>query len=139
MNYYNKNNLKQYILASASPFLIPAVLGSTAVLLGALGAHALKAVCTPEQLQSFETAVRYQMYHSMALLVLYCVPQSASVKLTERLWLWGTILFSGSIYLLLLLKIQFHATSLPALGLITPLGGILMILGWLNIIRFKRT
>jgi uncharacterized membrane protein YgdD (TMEM256/DUF423 family) len=126
-------------LASASPFLIPALLGSTAVLLGALGAHALKAICTPEQLQSFETAVRYQIYHSIALLVLCSVPRSACVKLTERLWLWGTVLFSGSIYVLLFLKIQFHATSLSALGIITPLGGILMILGWLNVIRFKRT
>lgn len=120
-----------------SVFIIPAILGCSAVLFGALGAHALKSICSTEQLQAFETAVRYQMYHSIALLVLALLKPSSPITLTKGLWLWGTVLFSGSIYSLLFLKMVFQIKAITLLALLTPLGGLLMILGWLNLIRCK--
>lgn len=105
------------------------ILGGTAVILGALGAHALKSVLEPAQIESFETAVRYQMWHALALLALAnWAGKIKRFRLISRLWLIGVILFSGSIYLLsidelLQLKLSF-------LGPITPLGGLSMIAGW---------
>lgn len=107
-----------------------AILGALAVMAGAFGAHALKAVLSPEALASFETGVRYQMWHALALFVLEISPiRDSAKKRIAWLWLIGTILFSGSIYGLHLTKL-FFGSSWSILGPITPIGGTLLILGW---------
>ena len=103
----------------------------TAVALGALGAHALKEALTESQLHSFETGVRYQLFHALALLVLALNSEKFNQNLKKSLVLMiaGICLFSFSIYLL---SIQEAAEiSLSFLGLITPLGGLLLISAWL--------
>ncbi|CAM1357253.1 MULTISPECIES: DUF423 domain-containing protein [Tenacibaculum] len=103
------------------------VLGAVAVVLGAFGAHALKNKLSPEALNSFETAVKYQMYHALFLLFINVSNQiTTSFKhKISLLVIIGIILFSGSIYAIQLL-------SVPAkyIWFITPLGGLLLILGW---------
>ncbi len=106
---------------------ITAVLGMTAVVLGAFGAHALKAKLTPEALESFETAVLYQFFHVLLLLF---VNTFAAFTLKEKnnisyCLLAGILLFSGSIYLI-------HLANVPAKAIwfVTPLGGIMLIIGW---------
>ncbi len=97
-----------------------AILGGSAVALGAFGAHALKNTLEPKYLEIFETAVRYQMYHALALLALGL----ARWKGRSSLWLLvGTLVFSGSLYLLAFTRVDI-------LGAITPIGGILQIIGW---------
>ncbi len=106
---------------------IAALLAATGVLLGALGAHALKTVLTPDQLLSFETAVRYQLYHALALLVIQGINVNnplRNITTINNCMLAGTVCFSGSIYLLL-------ATHIKALGPITPIGGLLLITAWI--------
>lgn len=111
-------------------FLISAgVLILLAVIFGAFGAHALKAVLDPEKLQSFETGVRYQMYSGLALLLLGFNAEQLQLKAFYWLNLTGIILFSGSIYLLALQKPL--GISLQFLGPITPIGGFLIICSWL--------
>lgn len=110
-----------------------AILGMLAVIAGAMGAHALKEILTPDQMESFRTAVRYQMFHAILLLVLGWWSKTNPHRLIDwasRLVLGGVILFSGSIYLLVL-------TEAPSwLGPMTPLGGLLMIGGWVCILIF---
>ena len=113
-----------------------AILGAIAVVLGALGAHALKNILTLEQLSSFETGVKYQMYHAILLVILSLMVKSTSSKyllIAINLIFLGVILFSGSIYLLTLkniLGIEF----LKFAGPITPIGGILLVIGWFLLI-----
>ena len=107
------------------------ILAGIAVILGAMGAHALKKVLDTDALLSFQTGVRYQMYHAIALLFL-----STTILISEkakknifRLMLTGVVLFSGSIYLLAtnaLTPINFKAIALA-----TPLGGVLLISSWI--------
>jgi uncharacterized membrane protein YgdD (TMEM256/DUF423 family) len=125
-------NQAQQITGSASrltihPGKVGAVLALLAVAFGAFGAHALKDIVTPERLQTFETGVRYQMYHALALLVMSVLP----LKNYRAAWflLIGTIIFSGSLYLLVLLDVAIF-------GAITPIGGVV---GWvLLFFSFKR-
>ena len=109
-----------------------ALFAMLSVILGAFGAHALKAVLTPELLNSFETGVRYQLYHGLSLLFagLYAKP---GVKAVTACWISGVILFSGSIYLLVALKGTLQI-GLGGLGLLTPLGGVLLIAGWASLL-----
>ncbi len=105
-----------------------AVLGAIAVMLGAFGAHALKTKLTPELLQTFETAVRYQFYHVFALLaagLLYKEYKSNMFIWAGRLFIAGIILFSGSLYILCSMPTQ------KWLGAVTPFGGLCFITGWL--------
>jgi len=99
-----------------------------AVALGAFGAHALKARLSPDMLAIFETGVRYQVYHALALLLLAALhgPSKAAWCFTA-----GIALFSGSLYLLAL-------TGVRKWGAVTPIGGILFLAGWL-IILFSRS
>lgn len=108
------------------------VLCASAVILGALGAHYLKAIFTAPLLQSFETGVRYQMYHGLALIALgiYAKFFHQSIKWIFVLILSGTLLFSGSIYILCIFKATMDI-GLGGLGLLTPIGGVCMIIGWL--------
>jgi uncharacterized membrane protein YgdD (TMEM256/DUF423 family) len=110
--------------------LTAAILGITAIILGAFGAHALKKVLTETQLQSFEVGVRYQMYHALFLLV---IGTFTFLNEKERLiifWLtiFGVLFFSGSIYLLATNGITNLKTKF--LGPITPIGGLLLISAW---------
>jgi uncharacterized membrane protein YgdD (TMEM256/DUF423 family) len=122
------NNMNTTVLIAAALFAI------TAILLGAFGAHAFKKLISPEKLASFEVGVRYQMYSALALLIIGF--QLDFSPYAERLAIYGiisgTILFSGSIYIL-----SFSAywkTNLKFLGPITPLGGLLMIIGWTSLL-----
>ncbi len=108
------------------------ILGVISVILGALGAHSLKNILLPEQLLSFDTGVRYQMYHAILLVLLSIVIKTRSSKylLTAVNFIfWGVILFSGSIYMLTLKNI-FNIEYLKFVGPITPIGGVLMVAGW---------
>jgi len=115
-------------------FLITgSLLAGFAVLLGAFGAHALKSKLAVEQLQVFETGVRYQFYHALALLAVGLLADkfnSTSLNYSGYLFIFGIILFSGSLYLLSL-KNLLGIESLKFLGPITPLGGLCFIAGWL--------
>ena len=93
---------------------------------GAFGAHTLEQYVTPERLQVFETGVRYQMYHALALLFAgWAVGQwpGRKVRWSGYLFVGGMVLFSGSLYLLVL-------TGTSWLGAITPLGGVAFLAGW---------
>lgn len=102
----------------------------TAIVLGAFGAHALEKVVSPERLSSYEVGVRYQMYTGLALLVFGSNASKLAFQLTwiHRLMLGGTVLFSGSIYLLSFQEMM--GVSLSFLGPITPIGGTFLIAGW---------
>ncbi len=104
---------------------------ATAVTLGALGAHALKEILTTSQLQSFETGVRYQFLHALAILLLALNADKFNHQLKRSLSLMttGICFFSFSIYLLSLQKTL--GISLSFLGPITPIGGLLLISAWI--------
>lgn len=106
------------------------LLGMTAIVLGAFGAHALKKQLTVEELVTFETGVKYQMYHALFLLFLgvTSLVTEKSKKTIFQLVLLGVIFFSGSIYLLATKTIT--GIDFKPLGIITPIGGTLLILGW---------
>lgn len=121
-----------------SKYYIPiaAFLGALTVALGAFGAHALKAVLSPAALITYETAVRYQMYHVVALLFTGILLQKASSpkqqKLLSRAGLFffdGIVLFSGSLYFIIA-KPFLGIEGLPWVGIITPMGGLLWMVAW---------
>lgn len=116
------------------------VLGAIAVALGALGAHFLKSklvtgLITTDQLNGFDTAVKYQMYHVLAMLVLFLISKHLNHKYITwayNSFLIGILLFSGSLYFLCTRHL-LGADWLSFLGPITPLGGLFFIAGWLFI------
>lgn len=125
--------MKQWVLTVAS------IYGASSVILGAFGAHALKKVLSDSALSSFETGVKYQMYHALLLLIVGFF-FSFSTKLESTMaWMFmvGTFLFSVSIYLLSMSELI--NMNLRFLGPITPLGGLLLIIGWvlLGVIAFQ--
>lgn len=104
-------------------------LGFTAVILGAFAAHALKEQLTADQLMSFQTGIRYQMYHAL-FLILIGWQEKIDLSMVGKLVIAGVILFSFSIYLLSI-KSMIGIESLSLLGPITPIGGLLLIVSWL--------
>lgn len=106
---------------------ITAILGMLAIILGAFGAHALKEKLGPDALQSFETGVRYQMYHVLALLFVntYSGFSSKIKNIISILFFTGILFFSGSIY-----AITAGGINPKLIWFITPLGGLLFIVGW---------
>jgi uncharacterized membrane protein YgdD (TMEM256/DUF423 family) len=108
-------------------FAIGCVSAVVAVALGAFGAHGLRARLGPDLLTTFEIGVRYQMYHALALLAVGLAlsrwPSSAGV-LAGWLFVAGTLVFSGSLYVLALSNLRW-------LGAITPIGGAAFIVGWI--------
>jgi uncharacterized membrane protein YgdD (TMEM256/DUF423 family) len=103
-----------------------ALFGGLGVAAGAFGAHALRTQLEPRMLEVFETAVRYQMYHALAVIVAaWLWQQTASVAAQFAGWafLVGILLFSGSLYAMVF-------TGVRAFGAVTPLGGAAFILGW---------
>ena len=108
-----------------------AIFGMLSVIFGAFGAHALKKILSKEQLHSFEVGVKYQMYHAIVLLILGFNSESIAAY-TYWCFTIGIILFSFSIYGLVLSDAK--GKKLRFLGPITPLGGLLLIIGWLSIL-----
>lgn len=108
-------------------FVFGAFFGLMAFMAGAFGSHALKSQLPPERLQIFEVAVRYQMYHALVLIALTAILNfySSSLLIVAG-WFFviGTIIFSGSLYLLVW-------TSFKMFGAITPIGGVILFIGWL--------
>lgn len=119
---------KGYIISAAC-------LGALSVALGAFGAHLLKKLLSPEALNTFETAVRYQFYHVFALAlsaVLYRDYPNKMLKNAGALFILGIVLFSGSLYLLTLFSLA-GIDNFKWIGAITPLGGAAFMAGWLCI------
>lgn len=104
--------------------------GMSAIILGAFGAHALKKVLTMDQLATFETGVKYQMYHALFLLFLGLNNHLGfkAKKTILILTILGVIFFSGSIYLLA--TDSLNAFDFKVIGFITPIGGLLLISAW---------
>ena len=101
--------------------------------MGAFGAHGLKAILSPEMLTVYQTGVTYQMWHALGLMGIALMrlqtPESKLLSWAGWLMFIGILLFSGSLYLLVLLDLKW-------LGMITPLGGVSFILAWLLIAIF---
>lgn len=114
--------------------LTAAVLGAIGVILGAFGAHGLQARLSAAQLASWETAVKYHLIHSVALLALalFAAQSERSIQLPAWAFSLGIVLFSGSIYLLVL-------TGQRWLGPVTPIGGLCLIAGWLSLLGLARS
>jgi uncharacterized membrane protein YgdD (TMEM256/DUF423 family) len=115
---------------------IAAVLALLSVLLGAFGAHALKGSLNAYQIGIYGTAVQYQMFHSVALLISVVLSEQAELsflqyrlKWAQRFFVAGTVVFSGSLYFL-------AVTGVKWLGAITPIGGLAFLLGWLCVLWF---
>ena len=112
---------------------LAAVNGFLAVLLGAFMTHTLKASLSEEVLSTFQTGVTYHMYHALAILSVSLLslhfPQARLLKLSAYSFALGIILFSGSLYILAL-------TEVRGIGIITPIGGIFFILGWIALCIF---
>jgi uncharacterized membrane protein YgdD (TMEM256/DUF423 family) len=105
-------------------------LGMLSIILGAFGAHALKKVLMIEQLSTFETGVKYQMYHALFLLFIGWSSISEKAKKTiYYLVVSGVLFFSGSIYLLATKNVTHLDFKL--IGILTPIGGLLFILAWI--------
>lgn len=118
--------------------LIACLLGMTAVGLGAFGAHILKKVLSEYHLQIFETGVRYQFYHTFALIAAAFLGRYVGSRwagIAGWLFLAGIVCFSGSLYLLALSEVFGLETLAPVLGPLTPLGGLLFMVGWLVLFR----
>ncbi|MGE5243224.1 MAG: DUF423 domain-containing protein [Betaproteobacteria bacterium] len=106
--------------------LVGALAGFTGVALGAFGAHGLRGRLTPEMLAVFETGVRYQLYHAVALVAVSALmPRLGGWLVVWAGWMFtaGIVLFSGSLYLLAL-------TGVRVLGAVTPIGGLAFLVGW---------
>lgn len=119
-----------------NPFLLIAgISGALVVALGALGAHSLKPYLPPDALVSYETAVRYQFYHTLALLFIALMQQQNNSKLLNYAgWLFvaGIVCFSGSVYFLSTKAIT-GLVNISFLGPVTPIGGLLFISGWVMV------
>tara|TARA_B100000886_G_scaffold313056_1_gene249427 strand:- start:434 stop:820 length:387 start_codon:yes stop_codon:yes gene_type:complete len=119
---------------------IAALLAFLSVVIGAFGAHTLNELLTTEKLNSFETGVRYQFYHSLALLIIGLNANKLNATvLIGKFMLIGIVFFSFSIYLLSLQELI--GINLSILGPITPIGGLLLMISWLILIfkNYKKT
>lgn len=112
---------KSYLIAAAFS-------GMAAVILGAFGAHGLRAHLSPELMTIYQTGVQYHFYHTLGLLAVAVMltqwPGSRALRWSGNLFLVGIVIFSGSLYLL-------SFTGLRWLGAITPIGGLAFIVAWL--------
>src|SRR4051812_12782195 len=104
-----------------------------AVIFGAFAAHALKAKLTADMLAVFETGVRYQFYHSFALLVagiIYASYPVKNLKWATTFFIIGIVLFSGSLYAMALMSM--NGMEIGKAGIVTPIGGVFFIIGWVQ-------
>ncbi len=118
------------------PALIAGIIsGMLAVILGAFGAHSLKALVDAQYLAIYEKGVTYQFYHTFALLavgILYSLFPFKSLQLANLFFILGIVCFSGSLYLMTFLKIK--GAGIGAGGIITPIGGLFFIAGWVSLL-----
>lgn len=115
--------------------MLGAFLAALAVIFGAFGAHALKNKVSPDDLIIFETGVKYHMYHALGLILIGILGfhyNADIIQLPGFLISIGLLIFSGSLYILVLSGIRW-------LGAITPIGGVLLIAGWLTLVIKIRT
>ena len=124
---------------------IGTLLGGAAVALGAFGAHGLKKIVEPDTVSTFQTGVQYQMYHALALIAVAILFEKFPNKLLRwsgRSFSFGILLFSGSLYILTLFKAT-GKVGMEGLGLVAPVGGLLLIVGWLllflGVMKFSET
>ena len=120
--------MKRYVMLGS-------ISAGLSVALGAFGAHLLEGMLTPERMATYETAVQYHMSHALALLLIALLADRLKDQ-TKVLWaarlIWiGTIIFSGSLYLLCF-------TGVGMLGAITPIGGVAFIAGWIMLAMAAR-
>jgi uncharacterized membrane protein YgdD (TMEM256/DUF423 family) len=110
------------------------IFGALAVILGAFGAHSLKKILSPEQMDIWHTAVQYHFYHTFALLFLstFARFKNKIINFSAYCFSIGIFLFSGSLYLMALKNILVVGSA-NVLGPITPIGGLFFILGWLSL------
>jgi uncharacterized membrane protein YgdD (TMEM256/DUF423 family) len=115
-------------------FLVTAaLLSAIAVMLGAMGAHSLKESLDAETFDIFETAVKYQFYHCFALFITAIVYERFRSKMTAfagYFFITGIVFFPGSLYTIVVLHAK-HYASIPGFWIVTPLGGLFFIVGWL--------
>lgn len=112
------------------------ILGAFAVIMGAMGAHALEKLITPDSLDSYLTGTQYHMYHSIVLLAIASNADKIHPKwftISAFSFVIGILLFSGSIYLLSTSAIT-GITAKSILGPITPIGGLVLIFGWTSVV-----
>ena len=103
------------------------ILGGLSVAAGAFGAHALRSRLSPEYLAVFETGARYQMYHALTLIAVGLIAvkiDNTALRVAGIAFVIGTVLFSGSLYILSL-------TGARAWGMVTPIGGVAFLVGWI--------
>lgn len=110
--------------------IVASILGMTSIILGAFGAHGLKQLIPEQAIQTFETGVRYQMYHAILLLFVGTTSliQPKTKKIIYYLIMFGVLFFSGSIYGLATNTLT--AFDFKSIGFITPIGGLLLIVAW---------
>lgn len=119
-----------------------ALLAGLAVAAGAFGAHGLKKLVEPQYVDTFKTGAQYQFYHALAIGLVALISQFVDnvwIKRTITAFLIGIVLFSGSLYVLVLLK-AMNPDSPTWFGMITPLGGVAFLVGWLFLVigvRYK--
>ena len=108
-----------------------AINGLLTVILGAFAAHVLDGVLTAQRIETFDTAVQYHLFHTLALFGLVCVDDTVLatrwIKYAAGFFILGIIVFCGSLYL-------FAATSISILAMITPLGGLAFMIGWIMLL-----
>ena len=115
-------------------FIFGSLFGGLAVALGAFGAHGLQRITNDETIiRSYQTGVQYQMYHALALLLVAFIFDKLKLSLIRwagNFYITGILLFSGSLYAITALKI--NGSEIPGfIGVLTPIGGVFFILGWL--------
>jgi uncharacterized membrane protein YgdD (TMEM256/DUF423 family) len=106
---------------------VGAISGALAVLLGAFGAHLLKQMISPDMLEVYQTGIHYQFYHTFAMLgvgILMNFKPTKTLKWSGYLFIAGTTIFSGFLYLLAI-------TGIKALGMIVPIGGLTLVAAWI--------
>ncbi|SMO81452.1 DUF423 domain-containing protein [Solitalea koreensis] len=116
--------------------ILVALSGMLAVALGAFGAHGLKNVLTPDQMAIWEKGIQYQFYHTFPMLVLAFYPKiNIKGSFIRAIWFFlaGILLFSGSLYIIAV-KDLIGLSNINYIGIITPIGGVSFILGWLSIL-----
>ena len=115
--------------------IFASVFGILAVILGAFGAHSLKELISAKELDTWNTAVQYQFYHTLSLLFLASFSRFRSRAVNAASWFFsfGILFFSGSLYLLSV-KTILNITNVNFLGPLTPIGGLLFILGWISLL-----
>ena len=113
--------------------ILGTVLSGLAVALGAFGAHGLKKLVAPETVATYQTGVQYQMYHALALIVVGILTERTAnsfLNYSGLLFLGGVVFFSGSLYMIV--SMQAMNKTIPAyIGILTPVGGLLFIIGWI--------